>query len=155
MYPKIIAAYSNHGVNICKMVQRIIKYAPEENISGLNIIRLVDKSPDDRFFACYLKDYREIYLFVDDIIGWLPWLFKKSYIFPYLAVGLALGHEIDHHVNRENNTVDKEKSAERNALKYIYPSFGIFKPFMRLFAFMVTKGLRKAKAKMGRLRDVP
>jgi len=150
VYPRIIAAYSNHDLDIGKMVQRIIKYAPEEKISGLNKIRLVDKSPDDRFFACYLKDHREIYLFVDDIIGWLPWLLKKSYIFPYLAVGLALGHEIDHHVNRENNTIDKEKSAECNALKYIYPSFGIFKPFMRLFTFIVSKGLRKAKSKKGK-----
>ena len=135
MYPKIIASYGEYGVNIGKIVQRIIKYAPEDSIQGLNAVRIVDKSPDNRGFACYLKDHREIYLFVDDIIGWQPWLLKKTIIFPYLTIGLALGHEIDHHVNRENNKIDKEISAERNALKYIYPSFGIFKFLAKVFYF--------------------
>ena len=81
MYPKIIASYGEYGVNIGKIVQRIIKYAPEDSIRGLNAVRIVDKSPDNRGFACYLKDHGEIYLFVDDIIGWQSWLLKRTIIF--------------------------------------------------------------------------
>ena len=145
MYPKIIASYGECGVNIGKIVQRIIKYAPEDSIKELNAVRIVDKSPDNRGFACYLKDHREIYLFVDDIVGWQPWLLKKTIIFPYLTIGLALGHEIDHHVNRDNNIIDKERSAERNALKYIYPSFGVFKPLAKVFYFFF-KGRQHVQA---------
>ncbi len=137
MYPKIIASYSESGVNIGKIVQRIIKYAPEDSIKGLNAVRIVDKSPDNEGFACYLKDHREIYLFVDDIIGWQPWILKRSIIFPYLTIGLALGHEIDHHVNRDKKIVNKERSAESNALKYIYPSFGIFKTVAKTILFVL------------------
>jgi hypothetical protein len=137
MYPKIIAAYGEYGVNVGKIVQRIIKYAPKDSIKGLNTIRIVDKSPDKIGFACYLKDHREIYLFVEDIIGWQPWLLKKTFIFPYITIGLALGHEIDHHVNRDNNTKDKERSAERNAIKYIYPSFGVFKPIALVYYLII------------------
>ena len=146
MYPKIIASYSDHSVNIGKIVQRIIKYAPEESIRGLNAIRIVDKSPDEKGFACYLKDSREIYLFVNDIIGWQPWLLKKSMVFPYFTIGLALGHEIDHHVNRDNLNLDKEKSAESNAIKYIYPSFGFFKPLAPAIIFLLQL-FRKKKQK--------
>lgn len=145
MYPKIIATYSDHGVNIGKIVQRIIKNAPKESIQGLNAVRIVDKSPDKKGFACYLKDHREIYLFVDDIIGWQPWLLKKSMIFPYLSIGLALGHEIDHHVNRDNIILDKEESAESNAIKYIYPSFGFFKPLALVIIFLLQLFRKKDK----------
>ncbi len=40
-------------------------------------------------------------------------------------IGLAMGHEIDHHVNRNNFEIDKEQSAVNMALSYIYPSLGI------------------------------
>jgi len=65
---------------------------------------------------------------------------KKSYIFPYLTIGMALGHEIDHHVNRDRRTIDEEKTAEKNALKYIYPSMGFFKPLVKVLSFFSKKG---------------
>jgi len=136
IYPKIIESHSEYGVNIGKIVKRIIRYAPKTSIQGLKIIRILDKAPNSKGFACYLKEEREIRLFVNDLIGWQPWLLKKSFIFPYLSVGLALGHEIDHHVNRNNETIDREIYAERNALKYVYPSLGVFKPLAKLFSFL-------------------
>jgi hypothetical protein len=60
-------------------------------------------------------------------------------VFPYLAIGLALGHEIDHHVNRDNEEVKKEKHAEAKALDYIFPFFLIIKPIKNLVTFLRKK----------------
>jgi len=138
MLPKIAECYSEFGVNVGRIVKRIIRHAPPSSLQGLNEIRIKDKDPDNRCFSSYSKQGRRIELFVDDIIGWYPWLLKKSFILPYLAIGLALGHEIDHHVNRNHTRIDKEKSAESNALRYVYPSFGIFKPIARIL-FLLCK----------------
>jgi hypothetical protein len=135
MLPKITECHSDCGVNVEKIIKRIVKYAPPSSLQDLNEIKILDKDPENIGFASYCKEERRIELFVDDIIGWQPWLLKKSFIFPYLAIGLTLGHEIDHHVNRGNNRLEKEKSAESNALKYIYPSFGVFKPIAKLISF--------------------
>ena len=118
-----------------KIVKRIIRYAPSEYLSGLNTIKLLDRDTRNNCFASYSKTRREIQLFVGDIIGWQPWILRKSYVLPYLLIGIALGHELDHHVNRNNdiNIIDKEQSAENNALKYIYPSLGVFKPLVKIF----------------------
>lgn len=136
IYPEIIESHSEYGVNIGKIVKRIISYAPKSSIQGLKVIRILDKAPNSKGFACYIKEAGEIRLFANDLISWQPWLLKKSYIFPYLSIGVALGHEIDHHVNRNNETIDRENYAERSALKYIYPSLGIFKPLAKLFSFL-------------------
>jgi hypothetical protein len=78
-------------------------------------------------------------LYLRDIIGWLPWILKKLYVIPYLFVGHAFGHELDHHVNRGNLHIGREISAEKNSLKYIYPSLELFKPLVRLASWVVSK----------------
>jgi len=142
MLPKIAESYSQIGVNVGRIVKRIIRYAPPSSLQGLNEIRIKDKDPDNRCFSSYSKQGTRIELFVDDIVGWYPWLLKKSFILPYLAIGLALGHEIDHHVHRNHTSMDKEKSAESNALRYVYPSFGIFKPIARILFLLFRKSGR-------------
>jgi hypothetical protein len=130
--------YSKYGVRVDKMINRMIKYAPQYSLEGLNEIIILDKDPNNRGFARYFKEEGKIELYVSDIVGWQPCLFKKSYIFPYLTLGMALGHELDHDVRRHENVSneDLERSAEANALKYIYPSFGVFKPFVRGIAYV-------------------
>jgi hypothetical protein len=78
MPPKIVVSYSKCGVSVGKIVKRIIKHAPPSSISGLNEIKLLNRDPDGVGFARYCKKERKIELFVDDIIGWQPWLLKKA-----------------------------------------------------------------------------
>ncbi len=137
---KILEEHNSCGVDVKKIVVRIIKYAPPESIKGLEEIRLLNSDPTDNGFAKYIKAAKRIELYIDDIVGWQPWLLKKSYIFPYLTIGMALGHEIDHHVNRDRRTIDEEKTAEKNALKYVYPSMGFFKPLVKAISFFSKKG---------------
>jgi hypothetical protein len=115
-----------------RIVKRIVRYAPSECLNGLNEIELLDRDTIDNCFASYSRSKRKIELFVGDILGWQPWILRKSYILLYLAIGIALGHELDHHVNRDKRVIDKEKSAENNSLRYIYPSLGIFKPIIKV-----------------------
>lgn len=137
VYPKILECYGKYGVNVGKIVRRIIKYAPPYCLQGLSEIKILDKDPDDIGFASYNRQAGKIELYIDDIIGWQPWFLRKSYVFPYIAICVALGHEIDHHVNRTGDSKEQEKSAERNALKYVYPSFGVFKPVAKFFSFLL------------------
>ncbi len=137
--PEITECYGECGVNLEKIVRRIIKYVPPDTLRGLREIRISGRDPDNMAFGCYYKKDRKIELFAEDIIGWQPWLLKKTYIFPYLSTGLALGHEIDHHVKRNDGRSDKEKSAENNALKYVYPSFGPFKPVAKLLFLLLRR----------------
>jgi hypothetical protein len=120
--PRIV---ENYDPSIARIVKRIFKYAPESSIEGLEQVSILNNDYQRRGFACYSKDEKEIRLFSKELVDWQPWILKKTYLFPYITVGLALGHEIDHHVNRENNEIDKEKTVGSNAIKYIYPSFGM------------------------------
>jgi hypothetical protein len=132
---EIINRYkSEQNIRAERIVRRIIRYAPKECLIDLNEIELLDRDTINNCFASYSRSNRKIELFIGDIIGWQPWILRKSYILTYLAIGIALGHEIDHHVNRDTKVSDKEKSAENNALSYIYPSFGFFKPLARLYS---------------------
>lgn len=137
---KISEEYSPCGVDVGRIVTRIIKYAPSESIEDLKEIRLLDRDPTDTGFAKYVQTAKRIELYIDDIVGWQPWLLKKSYIFPYLTIGMALGHEIDHHVHRNRTSADDESFAEKSALKYVYPSMGIFKPFVKILSLFSSKG---------------
>jgi len=139
MKPQIIEKHSEKIANVSGIVKRIIEYVPQNLLSGLDEIVLMENHSEDRAFACYNRAERRIEIYLDSILEWQPWIFKKTYIFPYLTIGMALGHELDHHVNRNNKSVDKEKNAETNALRYIYPSRGIFKPLVRLMAFILRK----------------
>jgi hypothetical protein len=133
--PKIIESYSAQGVNLGRIVKRILNNAPKGCLEDLEQVKILDSDPQSKGFACYIKEAREIRLFAEALVGWQPWILKKTFFLPYITVGLALGHEIDHHVNRENNIVNKEQSAENNAIKYIYPSFGVFKPVVKMMMF--------------------
>lgn len=142
---KIINKYQNEQNLLAeKIVRRIVQYAPPVCLDGLNEIELLDRDTRDNCFASYNRSKSKIELFVGDIIGWQPWILRKSFILPYLEVGIALGHELDHHVNREKKDIDKEKSAENNVLKYIYPSFGMFKPIVKLIS-IVANSFRRGR----------
>ncbi len=129
---QIIENHRESVVNVKGIIDRIIKYLPTDILDGLNEIVLLNTNEEHEAFGCYKRGEGRIELYIEDIIGWLPWLLKKTYIFPYLFLGMALGHEMDHHVNRNNDDVDKEISAEKNSMKYIIPSMGIFKPIVRI-----------------------
>ncbi len=137
--PVIIKQHTSCGVNVEKIVRRILKYNPREYVEGLKEIALLDEGPNKRGFSSYWKEKGRIELYVKDIVGWQPWIIKKTFVFPYLSVGLALGHEIDHHVCRNQMLHDKEDHAECNAYKYVYPSFGIFKPLVKLLGLFLQK----------------
>lgn len=134
--PEIIENYSACGVDIGRIVKRILKNAPKGSLIDLERVRILDSDSHNRGFACYLKKNREIRLFAKELVDWQPLILRKTFLFPYITVGLALGHEIDHHVNRENDIIDQERSAEKNAINYIYPSFGIFKPFVKMLMLL-------------------
>ena len=139
MRPKITESHRNYGINIGRIVRRIVEHVPGNCLEDLKEIRILDKDPDNQGLACYLKNEGRIEIFAYDLIGDLPWVIKKTYILPYVILSMALGHEIDHHVNALADNIDKEKSAENNALRYVYPSFGIFKPIAKLLSFMFSR----------------
>ena len=98
---------------------------------------ILDVNEQEDCFGAYDRKARWIELYAGDIIGWLPWILKKTYLIPYSFIKEALGHEIDHHVNRQNPS--SEKAAETTALKYVYPSLGIFQPLIRLASLLFRK----------------
>ncbi len=131
MIPRVIENHSETTVNVGGIVRRILKHLPSETLDGLNEIVILDKNEEVSAFGCYRKQEKRIELYMDGLTLWQPWILKKTYVLPYICVGLALGHEIDHHVNRDHD-INKEISAERHALKYIYPSLGLLKPLVKL-----------------------
>jgi len=135
MYPRVIEDYQKCGVDVGKIVRTMISHAPEGCLDGLDTVEILDSSPEGRGFACYWKDRRRIQLFVRDLIAWQPWLFRETVVLPYLTIGLALGHEIDHHLSRDNEEAEKEQHAEVNALNYIYPFFVVMNPIRKVVTF--------------------
>ena len=144
MTPKIIEKHSEGSVDVLGIVRRIIRHLPAETLDGLQEILIMDTNPDRNAFGCYRKSNGRIELYLDGITHWQPWLLKKTYIFPYLIIGMALGHEIDHHVNRDKVNINLEASAENNALRYVYPSLGLFKPAFRLFSLIARSKVNKS-----------
>jgi hypothetical protein len=135
----IISIHVEPSFDAKRIVERIIRYAPKPATDGLCEIVLLNTNEEENCFACYRRKEKRIELYLGDIIGWLPWILKKTYVIPYLFIGIALGHEFDHHVNRTKDNFDRENSAEHNTLKYIYPSLGIFKPFARIVSYFCPK----------------
>lgn len=129
----IINNYRPCGVNAEPIVQRIMSFV---DVAGINEIRLLEYSTAGERFSRYLREKQNIELFVHDIVGWQPVIPRKSFVIPYLAIGIVLGREIDHHVRP---AVHDELSTLQNALGYIYPSFGLFKPLGKLMAFVIGK----------------
>ena len=144
MYPSIIEKHSVSGIDLKAIVARIINHLPSDVLKGLNEITLLDEH--DKCFGQYIHSAQRIELYVDDIVGWQPWLFKKTYFFPYICIGLELGSAIEHHVNRENVSPDDEYIAQ-NPLKYVYPSMGIFKHILRLLFYIRTAYLKILRSK--------
>ncbi|ACL04042.1 hypothetical protein Dalk_2349 [Desulfatibacillum aliphaticivorans] len=139
--PEIIDRCSVSEINVAKMVRRMVRFAPRESLVGLERIVITDYDPKDMGFGCYWKQERQIDIFARESLDCLPWALKKMYIFPYLFIGQVFGHELDHHINRDNDSIDKELSAEQDSLVYIYPSFGIFKlPAKILRRFLLAAG---------------
>ena len=135
MQPTIIENYTDIGIDVGRIVRRIFSHLPPDILDGLKEVRILDKH--ERAFACYRKGEAVIEIYVSNLLGDFPPIFLKVfYPFTFMVIGMAVGHEIDHHVNRNKNDIDREASAKANILKYIYPSFGIFKHIMRVFAFI-------------------
>ena len=146
MYTSIVEKHSVQGLNVKAIVKRIIKHLPSEVLKGLNEITLLNKH--DKYFVRYIQDEGRIELFVDDIVGWQPWFLKKTYIFPYLCIGIELSSAIEHHVNRDKVSPDGEYIPQ-NPLKYLYPSLGIFKYVLKLlFCIYNVYSIVKKKQKM-------
>ncbi len=126
--PQIVEKYTDIGTDVGRIVRRILSHLPPDVLDGLREVRILDRNTEHPAFGCYRSGEGSIELYVADIIGWLPFFLRKSYLVPYVFVGVTLGHELDHHAQRANRAVDRELSAERSAFKYVYPSLGIFKP---------------------------
>jgi hypothetical protein len=145
MLPGVIEDHSETTVDVPGMVHRILKHLPPGAINGLLEVIILDKNYKRSAFGCYRKSAGRIETYLDGIPLWQPWLLKKTYIFPYLTLGMVLGHEIDPHVNRGIAEVEKEDAAERNWFLYVDPSLGRFKPFVKVFGWAVPV-FRKTKA---------
>ncbi len=135
MQPTVIENYTDIGIDVGRIVRRILSHLSPEILEDLHEVRILNRH--ERAFACYKKGEGAIEIYVSDLLGDFPPIFLKVfYPFTYTVIGMAVGHEIDHHVNRNTKDMDREASAEANILKYIYPSVGIFKPVVRAFGFI-------------------
>ena len=132
MNPIITESHSESQVKVRAIVDRILKYQKPETLKDLYEIDLLDNSIEGRGFGCYRKAERRIEIYLDPILKWQPWLLKKTYLFPFITIAMTLAHELDHHVNRDNHTIDREQSAEKNMFAYIYPAIGIFRPILKI-----------------------
>jgi len=125
-----------NGINSAAIVKRIVDYLPHRTLNGLTEITLFGSN--EECFGCYIRDEKRIELYLEEIVGWQPWLLKKTYVFPVMCIGLILGHEIDHYVNRENPHFIEEFPS-RNTIQFIVPSLGIFrhliKPLSSMYKF--------------------
>ena len=145
MQPTVLENYRDIGVDVGHIVRRILSHLSPEILEGLHEVRLLEKH--DHAFACYKKEEGAIEIYLCDLLGYLPRFFLEAfYPFTYMVVGMAVGHELDHHVNRNSHEIDREASAEANIMKYVYPSLGIFKPAVRTMS-CVARSLRRLKQK--------
>ncbi|MFB3887157.1 MAG: hypothetical protein ACE144_18175 [Thermodesulfobacteriota bacterium] len=95
----IVENYRNVGVDVAHIVRRILSHLSPEVLEGLHEVRLLERH--DHAFACYKKAEGAIEIYLVDLLGFLPPIFWKAfYPFTYLVVGIAVAHELDHHVNR-------------------------------------------------------
>jgi len=137
MLPRIIENHSETTVDVGGIVRRILKHLPSDILDGLNEIVVLDKNEEVSAFGCYWRLEKRIELYMDGLTLWQPWILKKTYVFPYICIGLTLAHEIDHHVSSKDDTISREVSAEHNAFKYLYPSMGALKPLVKLTYYLM------------------
>jgi hypothetical protein len=151
MQPVIIENYRKLGVDVGRIVRRILLHLPPDILEGLREVRLLDRH--DTGFASYRKNGGIIEIYMATLLGdFPPILLKLLYPFTYMFIGMALGHELDHHVNRNNREIDREASAEANIMRYVYPSLGIFKPAVRIISFVARKLDRLHKKRIKEMR---
>ena len=111
MNPTISENHTESDVNVRKIVERVIRYQQPETLRDLYEIEIVDNRKPDNAFACYKKSKRKIVIYLEPILKWQPWILKKTYFFPFVMIAMTLAHELDHHMNRDNDFVNKENSA--------------------------------------------
>jgi hypothetical protein len=152
MLPKIIENYTRIGVDVGRIVHRILSHLPPDILNGFNEVRLLDNH--NHAFACYKKNEAAIEIYIGELLGDFPPIFLKLfYPFTYMVVGMAVGHELDHHVNRNKHAIDREASAERNIMKYVYPSLGLFKPAVRVVSFCCLPFRRIGKKQITNIKN--
>lgn len=131
---KIVESHIECGVDVGKILKRILKYVPPESIEGLKMINTENNTTLNKAFSSYDKNEKKITLYIDSILSFLPNIFIKSYLLPYFFIATELGIGIDFHYNRKKewNFKDRKRHAEKNGLNHVYLSFGIFKPVVRM-----------------------
>ena len=150
MLPTIVEDYQPNGIDVGSIVRRILSHLSPDLLDGLHEVRLLDQH--DKAFACYKRNDGIIEIYVTELLGgFSPIWLKMLYPITYTLIGMALGHELDHHVNRDNQQIDKEKSAESHVWKYIYPSLGVFKPAMWVFASLFRAMPRSWQQRIGNM----
>jgi hypothetical protein len=134
MYPLITEIHFIRGINVAAMVRRMVEHLPPSVLEGLKEITLLNTH--EEYFGRYIKEEGRIELYVGDIVGWQPWILKKTYFFPYLCIGIELGIGLEQHVYYR--TVNNGKEYRPNyPFMYIYPSLGIFKVIIKPILYMV------------------
>ncbi len=142
MQPAIIEDYTDIGIDVGRIVRRIIFHLSPEVLDGLREVRLLDRH--EKAFACYKKGEAAIEIYVSELLGGFPRvLLKTFYPLTYPIIGMAVGHELDHHVNRGREDIDREATAEANIMKYVYPSLGVFKPAAK-FILLLCRPFRRS-----------
>ncbi len=143
--PVIVEDHAAIGIDAGWIVRRIMAHLPPNALEGLNEVRLLGSNKE--CFARYSSREGVIEIFLEELLkGFSPILLKILYPYAYTIVGMALCHELDHHIHRNNSRIDREAIAEANVMKYMYPSIGIFKPLVQLIS-LCGRARRGAKAR--------
>lgn len=122
------------GINIAAMVRRMVEHIPGTVLEGLTEITLLNTH--EKYFSRYVREEGRIELYVGDIVGWQPWILKKTYFFPYLCIGIELGIGLEQHVYYRTVYNGKEYRSTYPFM-YIYPSLGIFKIIIKPILYMI------------------
>lgn len=135
------------GVDVERIVRRILSHVDPHMLEGLHEIRLLDPGFTDAL-ARYKKDEGTIEIYVGNVIADAPpILLKLMYPITYFYIGMVLGHQLDNHIHRNTTDIDRKVSVEGIIMNYVYPSFGIFKPIIRgiSYCFVRLKDRRAIK----------
>jgi hypothetical protein len=134
MYPLITEIHFVRGINVAAMVRRMVEHLPSSVLEGLKEITLLNTH--EKYFGRYIKKEGRIELYVEDIVGWQPWILKKTYFFPYFCIGIELGIGLEQHVYNRSLYYGKEYRPNYPFM-YIYPSLGILKIIIKPILYML------------------
>src|SRR4030042_4499390 len=99
MGPTIVEDHIKIGIDAGRIVRRSLSHLPASTLEGLREVRLLGKN--HKGFARYRARQGIIEIYLEELLGtFSPILLKVFYPFTYTVVGMALCHEIDHHVHR-------------------------------------------------------